>query len=306
MEKIWSAIKPYFRWIILGGTLFFLLKTFKDHWQGVAAIRIDSRGWLLLAIALLVTLLAHTWSAWVWTWILKAFQQPVGQKWAIRVYLITNLAKYLPGNVWHFYGRISAVSKAGCSLGAASISVLLEPILMATAALLIALVSSSWGLIKTASDSRILWLQIFLLTVVLIGIHPCILNPAMHFLSRLKGNAVNTNPVNIKHYPWLPLLGELGFLGLRGTGCLLTLMALMVVTPSQIPQLLSVFSFAWLLELIVPGAPGGLGVFETTALALLDKERFPIAIILAAVALFRLVSILAEAVAAGLAAVNKK
>jgi len=52
----------------------------------------------------------------------------------VQIYLQTNIAKYLPGNVWHYYGRISAAVKAGVSGSAATLSVLLEPLLMAAAA----------------------------------------------------------------------------------------------------------------------------------------------------------------------------
>jgi hypothetical protein len=76
----------------------------------------------------------------VWGWILKEFNQPVKAPWAIRVFLKTNIAKYLPGNVWHFYGRVWAARKAGISLEAAILSVVLEPLLMAASALLIALI----------------------------------------------------------------------------------------------------------------------------------------------------------------------
>ncbi len=305
MKKLLSATKPYLRWVILGGTLFFVLKAFKDHWREVTAVRIDSQGWLMLAIALIVTLLAHIWSAWVWTWILKAFKQSVGGWWAIRVYLITNIAKYLPGNVGHFYGRILAVSKAGSTLGAASLSVLLEPLLMAAAALLVALTSSGLGWIEAASDPWSWRIQILCLAGVLLGIHPRILNPVMHFLSRLKANTADTAAVNIEQYPLLPLLGELGFLVLRGTGFLFAWTALMSVNIGQIPSLLSTFSFAWLLGMVVPGAPGGMGVFEATAIALLDEQHFPAGIILSTIALFRLISISAEVVAAGLAWLSK-
>ena len=297
MKKFLSAIKPYLRWGIFGGTLFFLLKAFKDHWRQVAAVRIDGEGWLLLVIALFVTLCAHTWSGWVWTWILKSLRQPLGGVEAIRVYLITNIAKYLPGNVWHFYGRISAVSKAGGTLGVASLSVLLEPLLMAAAALIVAITSSSLGWIGAANYQG--GLQIFSLAVVLIGVHPRILNPIIHFLSRSKKIA-SSDRVAIKQYPLLPLLGELGFLILRGTGFLLVLMALMPISLALVPQLLSVFSAAWLLGLVVPGAPGGMGVFEATAIALLDGQ-FSAGVVLTSVAIFRVVSILAEATAAGLA-----
>jgi len=304
MKKIWSLIKPYIRWVILGGTLFFIAKAFKEHWRDVAGIRIDPQGWTMLAIALLVTLLAHIWSGWVWTWILQAFKQPIGQRLALQVYLKTNVAKYLPGNVWHFYGRISAVMQAGGSVGAASISVLLEPLLMAASALAIALISGGLGWVNIASDSRILGLKFVGLAVVLLGVHPRVLNPIVQRLSRSK-KVTDTEEFAIEHYPLLPLLGEMGFLGFRGTGFLFTLLAVGSITPSQIPSLLSAFSFAWLLGLVVPGAPGGLGVFEATAIALLDQQ-LPTGLILTGVALFRLVSILAEISAAGLAILSER
>jgi uncharacterized membrane protein YbhN (UPF0104 family) len=316
MKNILAAVKPYLRWFILGGTLFFLLKTFKDHWQEVAAVRIDTWGWLMLTVATSVTFLAHIWSGWVWSWILKAFRQPCSQFWAIRVYLITNIAKYLPGNIWHFYGRITAISQVGGSLGAATLSVLLEPLLMAVAALIVALICAGLGWLETSSDLRVWGLQIFCLVTILVGIHPRILNPVMHRLSRIKGNVKEAKTINgrdkpcppttgthphLRSYPILPLLGEIGFLLIRGTGFLLSVVAFQSLVPEQIPQLLGAFSLAWVVGLIVPGAPGGMGVFEAVAIALLDRSQFDAAIILIAVALFRFVSILAETLAAGLA-----
>jgi len=293
MRKIWSDFKPYLRWVIIGGTLFFLLKALKDHASEVAAIRIDGAGWVSLAIALLVTIIAHTWSGWVWGGILNSLNQPVSMQWVIPVYLKTNLAKYLPGNIWHFYGRIVAVTNAGGTIGAATLSVLLEPLLMAAAALLMAVSGS-----QVNTESR--WLQVICLIVVGVGIHPRILNLFIQLLSRFKGKATDGEIFKLKKYPFLPLLGELGFLALRGSGFLLTLMALTTVNFHQIPQLLSAFSMAWVLGLVIPGAPGGIGVFEATAIALLDQQFSP-GLLISVVALFRVVSILAEAIAAGVA-----
>jgi uncharacterized membrane protein YbhN (UPF0104 family) len=213
------------------------------------------------------------------------------------VYLKTNVAKYIPGNVWHYYGRVWAVTNAGGSLGAATISVLLEPLLMAAAALLVALTASQLGWLDARRNAWSWGLQIFGLGVVLLAVHPKVLNPVLQLVSRLKGKATDTEVFQLEGYPILPLLGELGFLILRGTGFLLTFSALTTVNPSQFLLLFSAFSLAWVLGLVIP-TPGGLGVFETTAIALL-KPYFPIAIILSVVALFRLVSILAEVVGAG-------
>ena len=323
VKQLVRKAKPFLRWVIMGLTLFFLLKTFKDRFAEITHISIDSRGWLILAIALVCTLLAHIWSAWVWTGILKIFQIPIGLLEGICVYLVTNIAKYLPGNVWHFYGRIKAIRQQGSSIGLATLSVVLEPLLMAASALLIAVVSTSFGL--SEFSPLVFGGQIVALVVVLIGIHPRVLNPVLQKLSKGKSDrasveiedvgvnnfaATKTKTANrvqqpistqteaLQTYPLLPFLGEIGFVLFRGVGFLFTVMAIQTIVPGQIPLLLSAFSIAWLLGLIVPGAPGGIGIFEATAIALLPQSVFPQANILLAVALYRVISILAEAIAA--------
>jgi len=308
MKQVWSRIKPYCRWLILGGTLFFLAKALKNNWQEVVAINIDAIGWATLAIALGVTLLAHIWSGWVWTWILSELNQPVNNSQFVQVYLKTNIAKYLPGNVWHYYGRIAAAKTAGVSASVATLSVLLEPLLMAAAAIAIVLLGVQSVAIN--SPGNIQGLLILVLATVLMAVHPRFLNLAIRFLSRLKlksnnSNAVNTSAFRVRRYPLRPLLGELGFIGLRGTGFLLTLLAFSPVEISQIPLLLGAFSLAWLLGTVIPGAPGGLGVFEVTAIALL-QQRFSPGLVISAIALYRLISILAEAAGAGLAWLDER
>ena len=289
-----KQLKTYGRWVVLGAILFFLVTTLKHHWEEVAAIRVARYGYLIAGLG--VTLLAHIWSGWVWGWILQELNQPASASWSIATYLKTNIAKYLPGNIWQFYGRVMAAKNAGFSVSAATLSVVLEPLLMAAAALAIALIG-------TQQNNRLL--QGLILLAVLASIHPCVLNPLLQVASRLKGKAKpGTKPgdkpvetLQLQRYPLLPLLGEAGFVLLRATGFLLTMSALSPIAPDQIPTLISGFSFAWLLGLIVPGAPGGIGVFEATAIALL--HQFPTGIVLGSVALYRLVSILAEAIGAG-------
>ncbi len=301
MKQAIAIIKPYFRWFILGGTLFFLLKTLKERFAEIATVRIESTGWLMLIISLIITLLAHIWSGWVWTWILAIFQQSLGLAKGIRVYLITNIAKYLPGNVWHFYGRINAVSQKRGSLSAATFSVLLEPLLMAASALLIAIFSTALGLVKTDLNFTIYLGQLLVLMAVLVGIHPRILNPLLDRLSRSKEKVTLEQKTELTTYPFLPFLGEIGFVLFRGLGFIFAFMVLQSIAFSQIPSVISAFSIAWLLGLIVPGAPGGVGVFEATAIALLDESQFPPANVLIVVALYRVISILAEAIAAFIA-----
>ena len=293
-----SSIKAYIKWIVLGVTLFFIIATFKNHWQDVTEIKINSQGWLLLLLALTVTLFAHIWSAIVWIKILQLFKQSCQYQWGLKIYLVTNIYKYLPGNVGHFYARISAISKQGASLSIASLSVLLEPLLMAAAALLIALLSHSIGLIETTKNLNILFLQCFLLISVLVGIHPFVINRVIHFIKKEKNQ--DRENIYLQQYPGIILLEEIVFLLLRSSGFILALMAFVSITLQQIPMIVSAFSFAWLLGLVIPGAPGGLVVFEATIIGLLETSSLPIEVVLTTIAIFRIISILAEVIGAGL------
>jgi glycosyltransferase 2 family protein len=297
--------KQILRWVILGGTLVFLAKALEQHWQEVANIRIDGIGWAILITATGVTLLAHTWAGWIWTWVLEDLNQPVDSLVFIQVYLKTNIAKYLPGNIWHHYGRILAAKNANVTPSAATLSVLLEPLLMAAAALIVVvLFGGQLAGANTNFTTKVL--QILGLIAILCVIHPHFLNPAISFLQRLKAKKT-TNPTesstpvtSLERYPLRPLLGELGFLVLRGTGFILTLFALSPLHLYQIPLLFGAFSFGWLVGFVTPGAPGGLGVFEATMIFIL-QNHFPPAAVISAIGFYRLISILAETTGAALA-----
>lgn len=286
-----KRVKPYLRWVIFGGTSFFVLRALKDHWQEVAALQVTAASWSCFTIALGLTLLAHIWAGWVWYWILQTFDQPITGLWSVQVYLQTNLAKYLPGNVLHFFGRIRAIQQTGASVGVAILSVVMEPLLMAAAALAIASISS-WDF----------WLlRLAILIGVLIGVHPRIFNPVLKKMGHAEAQGMQTHSPSsqLGHYPLKPFLGEIGFVSLRGLGFVFTVLALQPIEGSQLMPLIGGFSLAWLMGLVIPGAPGGIGVFEAVAIALLGSQ-VATAPLLSSVALYRLISTLAELMGAGL------
>ncbi|MCU0526205.1 MAG: lysylphosphatidylglycerol synthase domain-containing protein [Elainella sp. Prado103] len=298
LKRVLQPIRPYLRWLIVGLTLFFIASMVRQHWQEVRLLRLRAAGWQWLLISLSFTLSAHLWTGWVWSWILQILGQPVPRAWSMAVYLRTNIAKYLPGNVWHLYGRVVAAKEAGFSIGAATLSVVLEPLLMVAAALILAVINVRQNVA----------LQLLGLAIVLLAIHPQILNPLLRFAQKLKGkprpdradaSSIATG-LQIQTYPIRPLLGELGFVLLRGIGMVAALQAIQSLDVAQIPLILSVFSIAWVMGLVIPGAPGGIGVFEAIAIALLTGH-LPASLILGGVALYRLISILAEVIGAGLA-----
>lgn len=317
--------KRYFSVAITVIILIFLGRNIYDHWRSLGAISLGQQSWLLLSMATLVTLLAHSWAGYIWWQTLKFLHQDLPLQQILPVYLKTNIAKYLPGNIWHYYGRVWSVTKFGGTKTAATISVLLEPLLMAAAALTIALLGipeSFWGLTLLG------------LGIVLVILHPVVLNYFLGLLqkikSRVKSNlqstaesqleplgeelssstifpstlplitssTIPTTPQLIIRYPVFLFLAEIGFLQLRFCGFCLVFAAIAPLPILDLQFLFSAFSLGWVAGLVMP-VPGGLGVFESTMLILLQPQISP-AIILSVVGLFRLVSILAELAGAGL------
>jgi hypothetical protein len=262
-------------------TLLFLALTFHDHWQEIPPLAADKRLWMGVAIGLGLSLVAHVWAGWAWGLILITLQQSVPAQWAIRIYLQTNLAKYIPGNIWHFLGRIRAVTGQGTSWGIAGLSVLLEPLLMAAAALFCMMLSLR---------GPYFFLQMIGLALVAVGLHPSVLN---RVLQRL-----DPQVARIQFYPWKVFLAELVFVLLRGGGFLGVILALHPIH-THWRQLLGAFSAAWLLGVIVPGAPGGLGVFESVLLLIL-QPLIATGPLLQSLAIYRIVSLLAEMTGAAL------
>ncbi|MCG9889930.1 MAG: lysylphosphatidylglycerol synthase domain-containing protein [Thermosynechococcaceae cyanobacterium MS004] len=302
LKQGWKRWKPFLSPFLLGIICVFLGRALYTHWKEISAVQISAMGWACLAIATGITLFAHVWTGWVWGWILQDLDQPVSCVWAAQAYLKTNIAKYLPSNLLHLYGRAIAAKDQGVPLSLASLSVLLDTLLMTAGGLIL-------GLFCIPKD----WLFMTLLGVtgILVVLHPRILDPVLNRLSAslrqtVAGAESHLLPKQlVRRYPTRALLGETVFVALRGLGFVMTVSALTPISLGMVPTLVSIFSVGWVLGFITPGAPGGIGIFEVTVSTLLtqqglfpDAPGFSIGVAITAVAIQRLVSTLAEALGA--------
>jgi uncharacterized membrane protein YbhN (UPF0104 family) len=148
-------------------------------------------------------------------------------------------------------------------------------------------------------------LQTLSLGLILVAVHPRWFNPILRRLTQRK-TQIDASVLQLNTYPVWPILGELVFVGLRAAGFVFTLSALAPLPTQAISPLVGAYCLGWLLGMVTPGAPGGIGVFELTVVQALNQPQFaqPLeglstGIVLAGVALYRLVSTLAEALSAG-------
>ncbi|NJK41691.1 MAG: hypothetical protein HC934_10715 [Acaryochloridaceae cyanobacterium SU_2_1] len=314
MKQFWPRLKQ--QWTRYQGLItialvvfiaIFLGRAIYRHWQGIATIHITWVAGAWLAIATGTTLFAFILTGWLWGWILQDFDYPINNIWATQIYLTTNIAKYLPSNLIHLYGRTLAATRMGVPLSVATLSVVLDTLLMMAAGLVLG--------VMTVPDQGLLLAGLGLGTLLIL-IHPRVLKLGAEQIRGLSRslrskklfNQPQLFPLQRHPYPWRLLLGELGILILRGLGFAMVVEALMPLEISAIPRLISIFSVGWLLGFISPGIPGGIGVFELTVSQLLtspgivaQEQTLSYGFALGIVALYRLMNTLAEALGAGLA-----
>ena len=107
----------------------------------------------------------------------------------------------------------------------------------------------------------------------------------------------NQNISNKSTYPYKPLFVEILFILFRFLGFLCCLNAFSIGALMPRGLLISSFSMAWIVGLVVPAAPGGLGVFESVVLFSIGSQ-LPEAPLLASLLCYRLVSTISDLFAA--------
>lgn len=306
-------------WVMLASAGF-LLAALAGNARQLLQLSLDGQGWCWLLLGVGLSLLSLVANGLAWGVVLRWLgHRP---RWAavVLLFLASNLRKYLPGGVWHLLARLRALrvggeAEAGAAPASAAllqaplntrqalVAVLLDPLLMAVAAL--ALVP--FGGWQTGLG--------VLCPLALLLLLPRWLNPLMERLERQRTRQLQARGLleaddapgglQLPGYPWQPLLAELGFVLLRFAGFACCVQAFDLSFSLGWGGWLAGFSLAWTAGLVVPGAPGGLGVFETVLILRL-AFAVPEAPLLAVAISYRLITALADLIAAGSAQLDRR
>jgi hypothetical protein len=188
----------------------------------------------------------------------------------------TEIAKYLPGNIFHIIGRQALASKVGISqIQMGKISLLWSLLLLAAT-----LFSSTiFALLSQGIASYILLLMVLGTAVSIILM--IFLYKSFSLISKLKLNLLLSISLMLQGV----MLASIIFYQQEHFN--LTLFF----------QCISIYIISWLIGFITPGASGGLGVREGTFIAIINFLHLPIAseIIVFSVLLVRLINILTDA-----------
>ena len=289
----------------------FLLAALVGNAQQLLQLNLDGQGWCWLLLGVGLSLLSLVANGLAWGVGLRWLgHQP---RWAavVLLFLASNLRKYLPGGVWHLWSRVRALrqldgpTQASLSTPQALVAVLLDPLLMAVAAL---------ALVPFGGWQAGLGV---LCPLALLLLWPRWLNPLMERLEHQRarqlaarglldaeGSEQPAGSLQLPGYPLQPLLAELGFVLLRFAGFACCVQAFDLSFALGWGGWLAGFALAWTAGLVVPGAPGGLGVFEAVLILRL-AFAVPEAPLLAVAISYRLITALADLIAAGTAQLDQ-
>ncbi|MCT0219690.1 flippase-like domain-containing protein [Synechococcus sp. CS-1329] len=284
-------------------SLGFLLAALRGNTEQLLAQRLDPQGWLWLVIGVGLSLLSLVVNGFGWAVGLRWFRLQPRWGLSVRAYLATNLLKYLPGGIWHLAERVRLLGQTDRLLSGPTPSLatplalaatLLDPLLAASAALAIA----------AAAGWREGWPLLGLLPLLLLV--PRWFQPLLQRLERRRERQLALPPqdpavpalqLQLPGYPLLPLLVLALFVLLRFGGFAACVLAFDQQLSLPWTAWLLGFALAWTAGLVVPGAPGGLGVFEAVLLLQLGGQLAE-APLLAVALSYRLVATAADLLAA--------
>lgn len=215
------------------------------------------------------------------------------------VYVKSNIAKYLPGNVMHFAGRNLLAARLGFKQLDITFCTILEIIMLIFTAVIISLIfamkifknSLEYALIKI--NHNVIWVILIALVILVLL--------AIWTVCKKKQLLKSYSHIFTKKF--LILLCKLFFiysitLIIPGLFLMLSLKLILHfnVSLNMTMIIISSYTISWVLGFISPGAPGGIGIRETILLLILTPFYTNDVVLLAAI-LLRLISVFGDLIA---------
>ncbi len=196
---------------------------------------------------------------------------------AFRVWMLSQLGKYVPGKVWGAVGRVALTARAGGDPVAAAVSIVYETALMVATGVVLALAAlplwragvSPQLLDRFGATAPAVVAGAILVAVLVPGTWRIAGRLAARAVHRTTGAATVVPALPLRSLPPL-VLGYAATWLLTAIGFALLLVALHPVSRTELPGAGAAFVLAWAAGTIVFVAPAGLGVREALLLVYLD------------------------------------
>jgi glycosyltransferase 2 family protein len=259
------------------GVVYIVFK-FKDLSSEINISSISNIQWVGIVLTFVIYCGACIIQGFAWHNILLHLKIPVSPKWSIPNFGISQIAKYIPGNIFQFASRQAIGVSEGLPGVPLAKSIVWELGLMAgTAALFAVFIVPVFNQAVSPFIAVSIFIFLQLLILIIIG--------------RLVGRRISYS------------IGLYGiFFTTNGLIFLFIITYLLSNTTLSHLQYLSIFGiyiFAWLVGFITPGAPAGVGIREVVLLTLLI-QFIPQGLLLLAIVIMRFSTVVGDVLYYGL------
>jgi len=265
--------------LLIGVIFYFLAKNLYVNWE-----KIGKYDWTInyyfLTYSFVLLIAGSILMALGWNLILRALGGRLGYKRALKIFFITDLAKYVPGKVWTMVGKVYLCGKEGIPIAKTSASVVIQPLIQVIAGILMFLVSLPFWT-KTNDFVNKLYFFFPLIPLGLILLYPAVMSKPLNFvLVKLKQEPIE---LNIKYRAiLLILLFWCGLWTLAGVTYYFLIISVHAFPVSRLPVTIGIFSIAGVSQFLTPS---GIGVLEGVLTVLLGLYLpVPMAILIALLA----------------------
>lgn len=265
--------------IVTGLFVLYVVRALRGHDLGIYATPRALAG--ILAAALLWTV-SLPLIALAWRGMLAALGVDKSWRELSGILGITQFAKYIPGNVAQYVGRAGMSFSRGIPARAFAVSVMLEMLLVVTAALAVGIGTGAWsevGLDLMRSKRGQLGLIAALLVAAAIALlvlrrfAAALLRRFAPRHAHLLDGGLLPSPTALLYAFFLYTILYL----LLGLAVVVLAHVLFPRAPHDDWLLIASFSLAWIVGFVTPGAPAGLGVREGLLLLMLAPVYSPAA-----------------------------
>jgi uncharacterized membrane protein YbhN (UPF0104 family) len=254
------------QWSFAALVIFFAARTLATQWDKVEPrLSHIQFGWQWLGAATILVLVAYALLIEGWRRVLGAWDSPLPFSQAARIWFLSNLGKYVPGNIWSLTAMGMMARGRGLSaLAAAGSSVIMQTVSLATGAAIVMVTGAT-----LLGKPVLVGVSAVVLVVVLLSA-PRLLPPLAVWIGSLIGRDILPPTVPASSIWTAAIASTLSWL-LYGLAFQLFVRGLLGASPGEISSYIAVYTAAYLLGFISPIAPAGLGVREFTLAAFMTQ-----------------------------------
>jgi len=267
-----KTIKNFIKYIILIVIFYYFFFYVFENWNKIDEYKYET-DWFYLSISLLLLLVSFLLLPLSLRNIIGIFKCKISFIKICLILFYSQFAKYLPGGVWGYVGRVYLYKKEGMSTVDASKSVLLETLLVLVSGIFVSF-GSLFFIDKLPSlgwlDNLYLRSGGMLISITLIiFMHPKILNSLVDMMPAI----INKNKVRFD-YEFLSLLKPMLYLVIFwlgvGIGFWFLIRSFIYIDSALLPMTTCAFIISWVIGLFVFFTPGGIGTREAILIVILN------------------------------------